>query len=386
LRDTFIGLTLGGYPSTWKPRKKEAMKNTPLKNAHVKLGAKMVEFAGWYMPIQYEGLKAEHLCVREHVGLFDVSHMGEIRVCGDKALDTLQWLTTNDVAKLENGDAQYSLFPNKSGTGLVDDLIVYCVEKNKDYLLCVNAANKDKDLQWLLKHNRGADITDESDIWAQIAVQGPKAETLLKNIFGEKIDDLASFQFADFDFSGEKTIVAKTGYTGEAGAEIFVPNDVAESLWMELLKQGAELGVKPIGLGARDTLRTEMKYSLYGHEIDETTNPYEAGLGWVCKPQAKDFMGKDQIVKVKADGLKRKLIGFEMIDRGIARQGYELFSFDNKPLGQVTSGTPSLSLGTNIGIGFIDLDMATEGTEFYVQIRNKMVKAKVVKTPFVKKN
>ncbi len=361
------------------------MKTTPLKETHEKLGAKMVEFAGWFMPIQYEGLKQEHLCVRNDVGLFDVSHMGEIRVRGEKALESLQWMTTNDVAELEEGQAQYSLFPNEAGTGLVDDLIVYCVEKNKDYLLCVNAANVDKDFQWLLKHNKGADITNESDQWAQIAVQGPKAMTLLTRIYGDEVLKIKSFDFSDFDFSGESTIVARTGYTGENGVEIFVPTSKAVELWDTLMEKGEDFNVKPIGLGARDTLRTEMKYSLYGQEISEETNPYEAGLGWVCKPKAKDFLGKDQVLKVKEEGLKKKLIGFEMVDRGIARQGYKLFSFDNEEVGHVTSGTPSVSLGTNIGIGFINADLAAVDTEVFVDIRNKKVKAKVVKTPFVNK-
>ncbi|MBT4760068.1 MAG: glycine cleavage system aminomethyltransferase GcvT [Bdellovibrionaceae bacterium] len=362
------------------------MKYTVLKETHEKMGAKMVEFAGWYMPIQYEGLKQEHLNVRENVGLFDVSHMGEIRVRGDKALSTLQWLTTNDIAALENGQAQYSLFPNAQGTGLVDDLIVYCIDKHKDYLLCVNAANKDKDLQWLLENNQGADITDESDQWAQIAVQGPKACELLTRVLGAKFNHIQSFHFENFDYNSETLIVAKTGYTGEDGAEVFLPNSVAVAFWQELVEKGQDLSVKPVGLGARDTLRTEMKYSLYGHEIGEDTNPYEAGLGWVCKPMKKDFLGKDNIVKVKEEGLKSKLVGFQMVDRGIARADYELFSFDNKPVGRVTSGTPSPSLGINIGIGFVDIDYSAIGTEILVEIRNKKVKAKVVKTPFLQKS
>lgn len=300
------------------------VKSTPLKEEHEKLGAKMVEFAGWYMPVQYEGLKQEHLNVRENVGLFDVSHMGEIRLKGPKALETLEWLTSNQVSKLKEGEAQYSLLTNEHG-GVVDDLIIYCFQPNEDYLLCVNAANIEKDYQWILNHNLGADVVNESDSWGQIAVQGPKSLTLLKRIFGDVIDTIPYFQFKQVMHRDSPCILARTGYTGEVGFEIFVRPQVARKLWVELMELGGDLSVKPIGLGARDTLRTEMKYSLYGHEIDDHSNPYEAGLGWVVKPQDKDFLGKAEMVKVKEQGLKRKLIGFKVLDKGIARQGYKLF-------------------------------------------------------------
>jgi aminomethyltransferase len=360
------------------------MKKTPLAESHVNLGARMVDFAGWYMPVQYVGLREEHDNVRKNVGLFDVSHMGEIRVKGPKALETLEWLTTNDVARLNDGEAQYSLLPNDQG-GLVDDIIVYCLSKNSDYLVCVNASNKDKDFAWMTKHNKGSDMTDESDKWGQIAIQGPKALELCDRVFGFKVSEMKPFHVQSGKFQNHNIMVATTGYTGEKGCEVFVDAAGTAALWAELLAQGKDLGVAPIGLGARDTLRTEMKYSLYGHEIDDTTNPYEAGLGWVVKPAKKDFMNKAQIVGVKEAGLKQNLVGFKMLDKGIPRQGYSLFSFDNKEIGKVTSGTHSPSLDEPIGIAFIDVAFAKEGTEFLLDIRGRKVKAVVVKTPFISK-
>lgn len=356
-------------------------KATALRDEHVRLGGKMVDFAGWDMPVEFEGLRKEHERVRSQVGLFDVSHMGEVRVRGEKALESLEWLTSNSVASLTKGKAQYSLLPNEEG-GIVDDIIVYCIEEGTDYLVCVNAANKDKDFEWMLKHNKGADITDESDQWSQIAVQGPNAIELLSRVFDDSIKEVKPFHFVSKGFSGGECWVACTGYTGEKGAEIFVPNDKAVALWQALLEKGEDLGVAPIGLGARDTLRTEMKYSLYGHEITDDTNPYEAGLGWVVKADKKDFIGKDPMVAVKASGLNRKLIGFKMLERGIPRHGYKVFSFDNKEIGDVTSGTLSPSLGENIGIAYVQKDFADEGTEINIQVRQKMIKAEVVKTPF----
>jgi len=360
----------------------ENLLKTPLADEHVKLGAKMVEFAGWFMPIQYQGLREEHNCVRNQVGLFDVSHMGEIRVKGPKALETLEWLTTNDVSKLDANEAQYSLLPNDQG-GLVDDIIVYCIEKNQDYLVCVNASNKDKDFKWMQKHNKGADISDESSKWGQIAVQGPQALALLDKTFHTKISEMKPFTFLRTSFAGAEALVARTGYTGEPGAEVFIEAPAAAHLWRTLLEEGFPLGVQPIGLGARDTLRTEMKYSLYGHEIDDTTNPYEAGLGWVIKPAKKEFMGKAKILAGKEQGLKRSLVGFQMLEKGIPRQGYALFSTDGKEIGVVTSGTHSPSLDAPIGIGFLATPYVAEGTEFAVDIRGRKVKAKVCKTPFV---
>lgn len=365
------------------PRAQEPLRSTILRRLHEAAGAKMVGFAGWSMPVQYSGVKDEHLTVRSRVGLFDVSHMGEIRVRGSKALESLQWMTTNDVSKLRAGEAQYSLFPNKDG-GIVDDLFIYCMEPGADYLLCVNAANIAKDFRYLLENNRGAEIRDESDQWSQIAVQGPKAFDLLGEIFGAGIRSVARNQHRLFEFSKRDVLVARTGYTGEDGVEIFVPNEKAVELWTTLSQKGRDHGAKPIGLGARDTLRTEMKYSLYGHEIDDSANPYEAGLGWVVKPAAKDFLGKDAMMRKKAEGLKRKLVGFTLAERGIPREGYVLLSFDNREIGRVTSGTLSPSLNVSIGIGYVEIAHAEVGSEFNVDIRGRGAKAQVVATPFVR--
>lgn len=362
------------------------LKETILKSTHEALGAKMVPFAGWYMPVQYKGLKDEHANVRTNVGLFDVSHMGEIRVSGPKSLETLQWITTNDVSKLKAGEAQYSLFPNEAG-GIVDDLFIYCIEPGNEYLLCVNASNADKDFAYVSKNNRGATVVNESGDWSQIAVQGPKALELLRRTLGEGVTQVPRNGHQEFPFGSGRVRLARTGYTGEDGAEIFVRNEDAVLLWNALMEKGGDLGVQAIGLGARDTLRTEMKYSLYGNEIDDTTNPYEAGLGWVVKPQAKDFIGKAKIVAAKEAGLKQKLVGFVLEDRGIPRQGFTVHSgpdsFDTNKIGRVTSGTLSPSSNLPIGIAYVDAAYADIGKEFYLDIRGRGAKARVVATPFV---
>ncbi len=363
------------------------LKKTPLFTEHEKQNGKLIDFVGWNLPIQYQGLKEEHLCVRNHVGLFDVSHMGEIRIKGLHCLEAVEWLTTNHVASLEDNCAQYSLLPNKTG-GLVDDLIVYCLKKEQDYLLCVNAANKEKDLAWILENNKNADIVDESDFWAQIAVQGPKAPSLLNDVFSFDYDGSVSpFHFVKKEFNGFNCIIARTGYTGEDGGEIFIPKEGAVQLWQCLLEKGHPYHVQPIGLGARDTLRLEAKLCLYGNEIDETTNPYEATLNYFIKPKHKDFIGKDPIISLKESGLKRKLIGFELIDRGIPRHGYKIFSTENEnnEIGYVTSGTHSPSLNKPIGLAYVPVELAKIDTEFLVEIRSKKVKAKVIKTPFINK-
>jgi len=357
----------------------ENPKKTPLYDEHVARNAKLVEFAGWMMPVEYQGLRAEHVAVRTEVGLFDVSHMGELRVRGAKALESLEWLTTNHVGRLKAGEAQYSLFPNESG-GVVDDLIIYCVEPLKDYLLCVNAANTAKDLAWVLAHNRGADITDESSEWGQIAVQGPKAVALVGHVFGFDSTSIPTFNFVARPFLGASCLLARTGYTGEDGFEIFVPAGHALELWKTLAAKGGQ----PIGLGARDTLRTEMKYSLYGHEIDDTTNPYSAGLGWVVKPELKDFIGRSLIMDGKSQGFAQKLVGFKMVDRGIARHGYGVVDAQGRKIGRVTSGTPSPTLNENIGIGYVDVAFSKPDSEIFVDIRGRACKAQVVATPFVK--
>jgi aminomethyltransferase len=353
-------------------------KRTPLCQDHIDLGARMVDFAGWYMPVQYTGLREEHNATRTGVGLFDVSHMGEVRFKGSKALETLEWLTTNDVAKLNDGEAQYSLLPNFEG-GLVDDIIVYCIKKNQDYLVCVNASNTDKDFAWMVKNNKGADVTNESSRWAQIAVQGPKALVLVDQVLGMPVSQMKSFTFAPVNFQSHKGYVATTGYTGEKGCEIFIEAAGASALWKKLVAGGGT----PVGLGARDTLRTEMTYSLYGHEIDDHTNPYAAKLGWVIKPAKKDFIGKDKMLAGKNAGLKQSLVGFKMLEKGIPRQAYGIFSATQEQIGRVTSGTVSPTLDEPIGIAYVATQYEQVGTEFYVDIRGRKAKAKVCKTPFV---
>lgn len=360
----------------------QEIKKTPLWQDHVNLGARMVEFAGWSMPIQYKGVTEEHLNVRNHVGLFDVSHMGEIRFRGPKSLESLEWLTTNHVAKLKANEAQYSLVPNDQG-GLVDDVIVYCIKPQEDYLVCVNASNKDKDFSWFQKHNKGADITDESNYWAQIAIQGPKALELTDKVFNLSVSSFKPFQFVTSKWQNYQIIIATTGYTGEKGCEVFIESKGASELWKKLLNDGASFNAQAIGLGARDTLRTEMKYSLYGHEIDDITNPYAATLGWVIKPNEKDFFNKQGLVAEKNNGLKFHLVGFKMKDKGIPRQGYKLFTLDGLEMGQVTSGTHSPTLNEPIGIGYVLSSLKDPGAEFYVDIRGRKVKAAICKTPFV---
>ena len=357
---------------------------TPIFEWHVKHGGKMVDFAGWQLPVEFSGLRDEHNCVRNNAGLFDVSHMGEIRVKGKDSLSYLQKVTTNDVSQLKQGFAQYSLFPNENG-GVVDDLIVYCLKPSEEYFLCVNAANTDKDFAWLKKQNGGfnVEVTNESPLWGQIALQGPKALAILSATFGPSVENQKPFTFLNQSWNGQNLMIAFTGYTGERGCEIFVPWGSSLQLWELLMQKGQSFGVKPIGLGARDTLRTEMKYSLYGHEINDETNPYEAGLGWVVKPDAKDFIGKDKILRVKTGGLKQKLVGLEMVDRGIARQGYSICDSTGKATGVITSGTYSPSLDRAVAIGFVPADKAELGFEHFIEIRQKLVKAKVVKTPFV---
>lgn len=356
------------------------MRKTPLFDEHVKAGAKIVEFAGWQMPVDYFGIRQEHLHVRQKVGLFDVSHMGEIRVQGPRSLETLQWLTSNDVSKIDAGQAQYGLLTNTNG-GVVDDLIIYCLEKNKDYLVCVNAANTDKDWNWFLENNKGAQLKNESADWAQIAVQGPMAVDLVAQVLGQTLKNLKAFEFSIVSFEGANCIAARTGYTGEDGFEVFVPSSQAVNLWRAFQATNAE--ARGIGLGARDTLRTEMKYSLYGQEIDDTTNPFEAGLGWAVKADKKDFIGRSKIMAVKESGLQSKLIGFKMRDKGIARHNYVVFDSAQNKIGHVTSGTLSPSLNENIGIAYVTFAHSSMGSEIFIDIRGRHVKAEVVPTPFV---
>ncbi len=360
-------------------------KKTPLYQSHVDLGAKMVPFAGYEMPVSYKGLREEHNNTRSNVGLFDVSHMGEFRVVGPQSLEFLQYVTTNDVAKLKKGEAQYSLLLNEKA-GVVDDLIIYCVEENKNYFLCVNASNADKDFKWLTKLNTyDCELTNEGDEWSQIAVQGPKAFSLLEAIYGSAISKLKPFNFDNFEAEGISIIFAATGYTGEPGGEIFVKNNDAKKLWDLLLDKGQQYGVAPVGLGARDTLRMEMRYALHGQEISEERLIVGAGLGWVIKHQKGDFIGKQAYVNAKEKGAIEKLSCFKLKEPGIPRAGYKLINEAKEVIGEVTSGTLSPTLNVGIGIGYIAADQAVVGNEIFVQIRNKSVKAIVVKPPFIEK-
>jgi aminomethyltransferase len=361
------------------------LRRTPLFDEHVKLGGRMVPFAGWEMPVQYKGLREEHTAVRTAVGFFDVSHMGEVRVSGPHALPTLQWLTSNDVSVLKKNQAQYSLLMNKAG-GIVDDLIVYCIEPEREYLLCVNAANTEKDWAHIQQNNKGAELRNESSIWGQIAVQGPKTAQVLAQALNFTLDELPPFHIQPHTGpTGQSVWIARTGYTGEIGVEIFVPAQNTVALWLALLRAGQGLGGEACGLGARDTLRTEMKYSLYGQELTDDTNAYAAGLGWVVKPTAKDFLGRGPLLSAKENGLKQKLVGFQLVDKGIPRAGYRILDRAGQPVGQVTSGTLSPSLDRSIGIGYVNQALAAVGSEIWVDIRGRAVKSTVVETPFWKR-
>lgn len=359
-------------------------KRTPLFDEHIKLGAKIVDFAGWEMPVQYTGVIAEHLAVRNAAGLFDVSHMGQIEFTGAGAGKLVQSLTTNDVSKMTDGRAQYSILCNERGT-VIDDIIVYRFSPER-YLVVVNASNVEKDFKWCKSHERSdAKVKNLSDDFALIAFQGPKAAEILKTMTDVALDQIANYYFKIGTVAGKKNvIVARTGYTGEDGFELFTSPQDAPAVWQALIERGKSAGVKPAGLGARDTLRLEMKYSLYGHEITEETNPIEAGLGWVVKLDTPDdFIGKNALVSFKKAGFTRKLAGFKMIDRGIPRQGYGIVA-DGKPIGIVTSGTMSPSLGIAIGIGFVPPQMADIGNKISIDIRGEARKAEIVETPFYK--
>jgi aminomethyltransferase len=364
----------------------ETLSRTPLFAEHVRLGAKIVPFAGWEMPIQYRGIAAEHAAVRERVGLFDVSHMGELHVSGPGALAAVSSLITNDLGKAEDGQAVYTCCCNAAGT-ILDDLIVYR-RSESDVLVVCNASNRPKIAAHFREALRGrAELQDESDATALIAVQGPLALELLKRA-GASIDAsaLRSFRFADGSVAGVKVTIARTGYTGEDGVELFCENAGAARLFVGLLEAGAALGAEPIGLGARDTLRLEARLSLYGNEIDETTNPIEAGLGWVVKlDKPGGFLGSEAIAQVKAAGVTRTIVGFEMRGRGIARHGYPLLSPSAETIGVCTSGGPSPTLGKSIGLGYLPLAFAAIGTSFLVDCRGKSIEASVVKTPFYKR-
>lgn len=361
------------------------MKNTPFTQKHINLGAKMAEFAGFNMPISYSGINDEHAAVRKNAGVFDVSHMGEFILKGENALDLIQRTTSNDASKLTVGKAQYSCLPNKSG-GIVDDLIVYCLEENKAYMLVVNASNIEKDWNWIQQFNdKEVEMHNISDKTCLLAIQGPNATKILQPLAEMDIMNLKYYKFTKGTFAGVKNVlVSATGYTGAGGVEIYFEDkeDNADKVWDAIFEAGKVAGIKPIGLGARDTLRLEMGYCLYGNDIDDTTSPLEAGLGWITK-FSKEFTNSKYFEKQKADGLTKRLVGFEMIEKGIARHNYEIKDFKGAVIGRVTSGTQSPSLGKAIGIGYVDTKHAGTDTEIFISVRNMLLKAKVVKMPFV---
>lgn len=358
------------------------MKKLILDQVHQDLGGKMVDFAGFHMPVQYEGLKIEHAHVREKVGVFDVSHMGEFFVSGENALDFLQKTTSNDVAKLSPGKIQYSCLPNDKG-GIVDDLLVYCLAEN-EYLLVVNASNIDKDYAWLASHlPEGCTLDNQSDDWSLFAVQGPKAAEALQSLTATDLAAMKYYTFEQGQMAGAEAIISATGYTGAGGFEIYVKNENALQVWEAIFKAGAAQEIKPIGLGARDTLRMEMGFCLYGNDIDDSTSPLEAGLGWITKFN-KDFINSEALKAQKEAGLSRRLTGFIMEDRGIPRQGYRILNADGNHIGIVTSGTQSPSLNLAIGLGYLDKPYDAADTEIYIEVRNKRLKAKVSKPPFLK--
>lgn len=361
------------------------MKTTPFTEKHIALGAKMHEFAGYNMPIEYSGIIDEHLTVCENVGVFDVSHMGEFWVKGPKALDFLQKVTSNNVAVLTPGKIQYTCFPNEEG-GIVDDLLVYHYEPEK-YLLVVNAANIEKDWNWCVAHNAdGAVLENASDRMAQLAVQGPKAILALQKLTDIDLASIPYYTFKVGQMAGvDQVIISNTGYTGAGGFEIYFYPEYADRIWKAVFEAGEELGIKPVGLGARDTLRLEMGFCLYGNDLDDTTSPIEAGLGWITKfVDGKDFTNRAMLEKQKAEGVSRKLVGFEMIDRGIPRHGYSLVNADGEPIGVVTSGTMSPMRKIGIGMGYVKTEYSKAGTEICIDMRGRKLKAVVVKPPFRK--
>ncbi|MGP1992888.1 glycine cleavage system aminomethyltransferase GcvT [Zobellia laminariae] len=360
------------------------MKNTALTSTHEALGAKMVPFAGYNMPVSYEGINIEHETVRNGVGVFDVSHMGEFLIEGPKALELIQKVSSNDASKLTIGKAQYSCLPNETG-GIVDDLIVYRI-KEETYLLVVNASNIDKDWSHISKYNEeiGATMRDISEGFSLLAIQGPKAVEAMQALTSV---DLASIKFYNFvvaDFAGiGNVIISATGYTGSGGFEIYCKNSEVQQIWDNIFEVGAAFGIKPIGLAARDTLRLEMGYCLYGNDIDDSTSPFEAGLGWITK-FTKDFVNSEALAKIKAHDPERKLIGFELEERGIPRHGYDIVDGQGKTIGIVTSGTMSPSLGKGIGLGYVPQVFSEVGSKIHIQVRKKAIPATVVKLPFYK--
>jgi aminomethyltransferase len=361
------------------------MKSTPFTARHIALGAKMAEFAGYNMPISYTGINDEHQSVRNNSGVFDVSHMGEFILKGEQALDLIQRVTTNDASKLTNGKAQYSCLTNENA-GIVDDLLVYCIEENKVYMLVVNASNIEKDWEWIMGHNtKAVEMHNISDKTCLLAIQGPAATRILQPLTEMDILNLKYYSFVKGKFAGvDNVLISATGYTGAGGVEIYFENleDNADKIWNTIFEAGASKGIKPIGLAARDTLRLEMGYCLYGNDIDDFSTPLEAGLAWITK-FAKPFTASEFLQKQKANGIEKRLVGFEMIDKGIPRHDYRIKDAEGNLIGRVTSGTQSPTLNKAIGMGYVQSEHAVLGSEIYIDIRDKLIKAKVVKMPFV---
>lgn len=359
------------------------MKKTALTHIHESLGAKMVPFAGYLMPVQYEGINVEHETVRKGVGVFDVSHMGEFLIEGKHALDLIQRVTSNDASKLAVEDAQYSCMPNDQG-GIVDDLIIYRV-KEETYLLVVNASNIEKDWNWISKHNsNGAVMKNISDDYSLLAIQGPKAVDAMQSLSSVDLGDIPFYKFKVADFAGiDHVIISATGYTGSGGFEIYCKNSEAEHIWNKVFEAGADWGIQPIGLAARDTLRLEMGYCLYGNDIDDTTSPIEAGLGWITK-FSKDFVNSESLLAQKETGVNRRLRAFELQAKGIPRQGYEIVNESGEKIGVVTSGTMSPSLKKGIGMGYVNTGYTKFGSDIFIKVRNKTLPAVIIKLPFYK--
>ncbi|MDO5654890.1 MAG: glycine cleavage system aminomethyltransferase GcvT [Flavobacteriaceae bacterium] len=358
------------------------MKKTALNEVHKDLGAKMVDYAGFEMPVQYAGVTQEHMAVREGVGVFDVSHMGQFRVSGENAETFLQKITTNDVSKVKIGQAQYSCMTNEHG-GIIDDLIIYKMD-NSDYMLVVNAGCLDKDWEWINKQNtEGAFIENQSENTALLAIQGPDAIKSMQALTDVNLSEIKFYNFVVGNFAGiEDVVISATGYTGSGGFEIYFAREDAAQMWEKVFEAGKEYNIVPCGLASRDTLRLEKGYCLYGNDIDETTTPLESGLGWITKLN-KDFIGKEELVKQKEEGLKRKLVAFKMIDKGVPRKDYAIVDNQGNQIGQVTSGTQSPILKEGIGMGYVTIENAEPGREIFIQVRNKNLKAEVVKTPFL---
>jgi aminomethyltransferase len=361
------------------------VRKTPFYKYHLDKGGKMVPFAGFEMPVEYAGVRQEHKNVRENVGVFDVSHMGEIWIKGAGALSLVQRLTSNDVQKLSPGKIQYSCFPNESG-GIVDDLLVYCYDDEK-YLLVVNASNIEKDYRWIQDHNENeVEVEDASDSIAQLAVQGPNAAALLQKLTTIDLSKIPYYQFVTGELAGVKeVIISNSGYTGARGFELYMYNEDGPRVWEELFRVGKEMGLQPAGLASRDTLRLEMGFCLYGNDINDTTSPIEAGLGWITKfSEGNEFINRQELEVQKAEGVARKLIGFELKERGIPRQHYPILNGNGKEIGEVTSGTMSPMNGKAIGLGYVTIEHGAIGSEIHIGIRNKQILAEVVRPPFYK--